>query len=72
MTTTQIDWTQLEAQLSEAAEVLREHVDAEMAEVDSALRALAEDISTRSRAALADGAARGTGFVVAPRSPAEV
>ncbi|WP_019876646.1 hypothetical protein [Sporichthya polymorpha] len=72
MTTTQIDWTQLEAQLSEAAEVLREHVDAEMAEVDSALRALAEDITTQSRAALAAVEARGAGFVVAPRQPLEV
>ncbi|WP_344608956.1 hypothetical protein [Sporichthya brevicatena] len=72
MTTTQIDWTQLEAQLSEAAEVLREHVDAEMAEVDSALRALAEDITTQSRAALAAVEARGSGFIVAPRQPLEV
>ncbi|HUR74598.1 MAG TPA: hypothetical protein VMZ00_09995 [Sporichthya sp.] len=52
MTTTQVDWSLLDTRLSEAAELMRDHIDAEMAEVDSALRALAEDIHAQSRAAL--------------------
>lgn len=53
MTTTQIELTQLDAQLSEAADLLRDGVDAEMAEIDNALRALAEELTARSREAMA-------------------
>jgi hypothetical protein len=54
MTSTQIELSRLDAQWREAAELLRRGVDAEMAEVDSALRALADDITAQSRAALAE------------------
>lgn len=53
MTTTQIELTRLDAQLSEAADLLRLGVDAEMAEVDEALRTMAADIAARRRVALA-------------------
>lgn len=72
MTTTQIDWSPLGAQLSQAAELMRNSVDAEMAEVDSALRALAEDISLQSREALAAVQERGVRFIGAPRASLEV
>ncbi len=72
MTTTQIDWSRLGAQLSEADELMRNSVDAEMAEFDSAVRALASDISAQSREALAAVEARGIGFVGAPRQSLEV
>lgn len=53
MTTTQIELTRLNAQLSEAADLLRDGVDVQMAEADAALRALAEGIAARRRAAMA-------------------
>jgi hypothetical protein len=53
MTKTQIELSRLDAQWRAVADILRGDVDTEMAEIDSALRALAEDISAQSRAALA-------------------
>lgn len=53
MTTIQLELNRLDAQLSEAADLLRDGVDAQMAEADAALRALAHEISARARAALA-------------------
>lgn len=53
MTTTQIELNRLDAQLSEVATLLRDGVDAEMAEADAALRAVAEGIAARRRAAMA-------------------
>ena len=54
MTTTQIELDRLDAQLPEAADLLRRGVDVEMAEVDCALRALGEDLQARSEAAIAE------------------
>jgi hypothetical protein len=52
MTTTQIELTRLDEKFREAAALLRDGVDAEIAEVDAGLRALARDIQTRSHAAM--------------------
>jgi hypothetical protein len=52
MTTTQIELTRLDEKFREAAALLRDGVDAEMAEIDRGLRALARDIQTRSHAAM--------------------
>ena len=70
MTTTQIDWSPLGAQLSEAADLMRTRVDAEMAEFDLAVRALAQDIHLQAREALA--AVEAPRFIGAPRSSLEV
>ncbi|MGQ0630285.1 MAG: hypothetical protein ACT4P1_04535 [Sporichthyaceae bacterium] len=53
MTTIQIELTRLDAQLSEVATLLHDEVDVAMAEADAALRALAEGIAARRRAAMA-------------------
>jgi hypothetical protein len=54
MTTTQIELSRLDAQWREAAELLRQGVDAEMAQVDSALRALGADLQAQAQAAIAE------------------
>ena len=53
MTTIQFELSRLDAQLCAAADLLRDGVDAQMAEADAAIRALAREIHARSRAALA-------------------
>lgn len=53
MTTTQIELTRLNAQLSEAANLLHDGVDVAMAEADAALREVAEGIATRRGSAMA-------------------
>ncbi|MBA3744235.1 hypothetical protein [Sporichthya sp.] len=53
MTAIQMELTRLDAQLTEAADLMRGGVDAEMAEADAAVRALAQGIAARRRAALA-------------------
>lgn len=54
MTTTQIELTRLDEKFREAVALLRDGVDAEMAEVDAAIRALGHEIRNRSRNALAE------------------